>query len=55
MIARTNVSIKISDFEVDDFTVYVNSSDSESALLGMSLLSKMDSVSFEGDELILKY
>lgn len=55
MIARANVSIKISNFEIDDFPIYVNSSESDSALLGMSLLSKMQSVSFEGAELILKY
>jgi len=55
MIARANVSIEIGGFVVDDFYVYVNSSESDSSLLGMSLLRMMESVSFEGDELILKY
>lgn len=54
-IARTTVDIRIGAFEVQNFNVYVNSSENDNSLLGMSLLDLMESMKFEGDQLILEY
>ncbi|MDF3048098.1 MAG: hypothetical protein K0R73_1216 [Candidatus Midichloriaceae bacterium] len=54
-VAEANVDIKIGGFELKDFSVLINPSEGTDSLLGMSLLSKFESISFKNDTMMLVY
>lgn len=54
-VAETKVDIKIGEFEVNDFTVLINSNDSTESLLGMSLINRFKSISVQSDSMSLAY
>lgn len=54
-VAEAKVNIKIGEFEVNDFTVLINSNDNTESLLGMSLINRFKSISVQSDTMSLAY
>lgn len=54
-VAEAKVDIKIGEFEVTDFTVLINSTDTTESLLGMTLLNRLKSISVQSDTMSLVY